>query len=108
MISERTKRALAELKIRGVVLGTPENLTPEAIAKGREARRQNARQDENNIRAAALANSIRISGQTWAAIAIALNSYGFLTRRGKQFQAVQVQRVAELFAYVIDYHSPNY
>ncbi|MFB9297002.1 recombinase family protein [Persicitalea jodogahamensis] len=98
VISERTKRALAELKKRGVVLGTPENLTPEAIAKGRDVRRHNARQDENNVRAAALANSMRISGQTWTAIANALNSYGFLTRRGKWFRPVQVQRVVKLFS----------
>ncbi len=97
VISERTRLALAELKKQGVILGTPENLRPEAITKGQQVRRQNARADENNIRAAALANSMRISGQTWTAIANALNSYGFRTRRDKEFQAVQVQRVVNLF-----------
>lgn len=76
----------------------PENLTPAAIAKGREVRRQNARADENNIRAAALANSMRVSGRTWTAIANALNEFGFRTRRDKEFQAIQVQRVIKLFA----------
>ena len=85
VISEKTKLALAELKKRGIVLGTPENLTPEATMKAAEARRQNARSDENNIRAAALAKSMRVSGQTWTAIAVALNTNGFHTRRGKKF-----------------------
>lgn len=43
VISDRTKRALSELMKQGMVLGTPANLTPEAIEKGREVRRQNAR-----------------------------------------------------------------
>ena len=84
VISERTKRALAELKKQDMVLGTPENLTLEAIEKGREVRRHNARRDENNTRASNLASSIRISGQTWTAIATALKDYGFLTWRGKK------------------------
>lgn len=98
VISDRTKKALAEKKKQGFVLGKPENLTPEAIEKGREVRQQNAREDENNIRAAALSNSMRVSGQTWTAIALALNVYGFRTRRGKEFRPVQVQRVVALFA----------
>lgn len=63
VIPEMKGSALAELKKRGVVPGTPENLTLEAIGKGR-GRRQNARADENNIPAAARANSMRISGKT--------------------------------------------
>lgn len=64
VISDRTKKALAEKKKQGFVLGKPENLTPEAIEKGREVRQQNAREEENNVRAAVLANSMRASGQT--------------------------------------------
>ena len=97
VISDRTKKALAEKKRLGFVLGRPENLTPEAIVKGSEVRQRNARADENNRRAAALANSMRASGQTWTAIANALNDYGFRTRRGKEFRPVQVQRVVDLF-----------
>lgn len=97
VISDRTKKALAEKKRLGFVLGRPENLTPEAIGKGREVRQRNARADENNRRAAALANSMRASGQTWTAIADALNRAGFRTRRGGEFRTVQVQRVVALF-----------
>jgi DNA invertase Pin-like site-specific DNA recombinase len=98
MISERTRRALAELRKQGTELGSPQNLTPEAIDKGREVRRHNARTDKNNVRAAALAKSLRDAGQSWSAIAAALNANGFLTRRGKEFHVMQVQRVVKLFA----------
>jgi DNA invertase Pin-like site-specific DNA recombinase len=97
VISDRTKKALAEKKRLGFVLGRPENLTPEAIDEGRRVRQRNARADENNRRAAALANSMRASGQTWTAIANSLNGAGFRTRRGKEFRPVQVQRVVALF-----------
>lgn len=97
MISDRTKKALAEKRKLGFTMGSPANLTPQAIVKGSEVRQRNARADENNVRAAALANSMRTSGQTWTAIAIALNGYGFRTRRGKEFSPVQVQRVVALF-----------
>ena len=98
VISDRTKKALAEKKNQGFVLGRPENLTPTAIEMGRGVRQRNARADENNRRAAALANSMRQAGQSWTAIATALNDYGFRTRRGKEFRPVQVQRVVTLFA----------
>ncbi len=98
VISDRTKKALAEKKRLGFVLGRPENLTPEAIDEGRRVRKRNARADENNRRAAALANSMRASGQTWTAIANSLNGAGFRTRRGGEFRPVQVQRVVALFA----------
>jgi len=97
VISDRTKKALAEKKRLGFTLGRPENLTPEAIDEGRVVRQRNARADENNVRAAALANFMRDSGQTWTAIAMALNAYGFRARRGKEFRPVQVQRVVDLF-----------
>lgn len=96
MISDRTKKALAVKKRLGFTLGRPENLTPEAIEKGRGGRQQNARVDANNRRAAALAKSMRASGQTLRAITTALNGAGFRTRRGKGLRPVQVQRVVAL------------
>lgn len=74
----------------------PKNLTPEAIGKEGRVRQRNARVEENNRRAAALANSMRLAEQTWTAIANALNGAGFRTRRGKGFRPVQVQGVVVL------------
>lgn len=96
VIGERTRLALAEKKRQGVALGTPENLTPQAIQKGLSVRRLNARTDQNNRQAGVFARTLRQAGETWSNIAVLLNEYGFKTRRGKQFQAVQVQRVAAL------------
>jgi hypothetical protein len=71
-------------------------LTPSAIIRSRQIRQLNARQHENNRRAGVLAQSLRQAGSNWTQIANTLNGYGFLTRRGKLFQAVQVQRVIKL------------
>ncbi|MCC5613107.1 recombinase family protein [Nostoc sp. CHAB 5834] len=97
IIADRTKKALAEKKRAGYQLGTPENLNPQAQAKGLLIRQQNARAHENNRRAAALARSLQQVGQNWSMIAVALNEHGFRTRRGKSFQAVQVQRLVALY-----------
>jgi DNA invertase Pin-like site-specific DNA recombinase len=99
VIGDRTKKALAEKKKAGYVLGKPENLTPQAVEKGLAIRQQNAREHENNRRAAAFARSLRGAGEGWSSIAATLNEHGFRTRRGKQFQAVQVQRIIALFNY---------
>ena len=98
VIGDRTRKALAEKKKAGFVLGKPENLTLEAVQKGLHVRQQNAREHENNRRAAALATSLRESNRSWSEVARMLNEYGFRTRRGKQFQAVQVQRIIALFS----------
>lgn len=96
LIAERTRKALAEKKRQGVRLGRPESLTESAIVKSRQIRQLNARQHENNRRAGILAQSLRQAGNSWTQIAHTLNAYGFVTRRGKAFQAVQVQRVIRL------------
>ena len=64
LIADRTRRALAEKKKQGVKLGTPANLTAEAIAQSQRVLQATARQDENNRRAAALARSLRQGGNT--------------------------------------------
>ena len=96
VIGERTRKALAEKKRQGFVLGTPRNLTPAAIFKSRQIRQVAARQDENNRRAATLARSLRQTGHSWTRIAQTLNDNGFRTRRGKAFRVEQVQRVIKL------------
>lgn len=90
-ISHTTKSALAELKTKGIKLGSPENMTAEARAKGLEARKQNALQNENNRKATALIISMKESGRSFAQITRALNDLGFKTRTGKAFQQNQVQ-----------------
>ena len=97
VIGERTRKALAEKKRAGFMLGKPENLTAQAIEKGLAVRRQNARSHINNRRAAALAKALRGAGQSWSEVARMLNENGFHTRRGKSFQAVQVQRLLTLY-----------
>ena len=96
VIGDRTRKALAEKKRAGFVLGKPENLTRAAMQKV-AVRQQNARSNEHNRRAAALASSLHGSGQNWSEVTRMLNEHGFCTRRGKEFQAVQVQRLITLY-----------
>lgn len=90
-ISHRTKSALAELKSKGIKLGSPENMTVEARMKGLETRKQNALENENNRKATALIISMKQGGKTFAQITRELNELGFKTRTGKKFQQNQVQ-----------------
>lgn len=90
-ISHRTKSALAELKSKGIKLGSPENMTVEARMKGLETRKQNALENENNRKATALIISMKKGGKTFAKITRELNELGFKTRTGKFFQQNQVQ-----------------
>jgi DNA invertase Pin-like site-specific DNA recombinase len=54
LISERTKAALAAKKAKGCILGSPQNLTREAILKAAEARRRRAREHPANRQATEL------------------------------------------------------
>ncbi len=99
MISARTKAGLRQAKQKGVILGTPSNLTPEAIVKSRLNRSESAKNNENNKRAAALINALRPSKMTLQAIADRLNKAGFTTSRGKQFTPTQVKRLAAMYEY---------
>lgn len=93
LISGRTKAALVEKIRQGNKPGTPANLTRAAWAKGQEWLREKALGNENNRRAEALITVYRQQGKNWLTIAGELNKAGFRTARGKQFQAVQVQRI---------------
>lgn len=92
-ISQRTKVALAELKSKGVKLGTPENLTDKAREKSIEVRKQLARNNENNRKASVLIKSMRNEGKSYSSIARVLNENGFKTRREKLFTQMQVKRL---------------
>jgi hypothetical protein len=85
MISKRTKEALQAAKARGVKLGSPGNLGPEAAEKGRRAgldkiiRRADtfAQEHFSDIQ------SYRAEGMSLGAIADKMNREGVLTARGK-------------------------
>lgn len=97
LISQRTKEALAAKKVREPdwKAGTPTNLTSEATKRGLLVRQQNALTDENNVKAAALAQSLNKEGKTLTAIAATLNKKGFKTRRGCNFIPKTVKRLLE-------------
>jgi DNA invertase Pin-like site-specific DNA recombinase len=93
LISTRTRAALAALKARGVKLGMPENLTPQAQARAVKANRDNA------IKAYGLVGEVvrikRDAGLSYGAIAGWLNDNGHATRTGARWSSMQVKRVAD-------------
>ena len=95
LISERTRRALQELKKQGKPLGSPQNLTVAAQAEGLAARQRNARQHDGNRQATALILARLAQGHGYRQIARELEHLGFQTRRGSHFTHKQVQRLAE-------------
>lgn len=106
-ISERTSSALQEIKKKltngerhvsksgNVItsLGSPQNLTPEAIEKAAIARSRNAASNENNKRATSLIVALRKAGLSFYAITAQLNDTGFKTSRGNNFSEVQTKRL---------------
>jgi DNA invertase Pin-like site-specific DNA recombinase len=92
-ISERTIAALGVLKAKGVTLGKIDNFSTEGRMKGVEAIKTKAKNNVNNRKAKAFINALVTQGLNHSKIAEQLNDNGFVTSRGKQFQAVQVQRL---------------
>lgn len=93
LISQRTKSALKELKDKGVKLGTPKNLSIEAISKGREVRTTNARNNDKNKQATAMIVVYKEKGMTFQQIANQLNQLNFTTSKGSTFQPMTVKRL---------------
>src|SRR5919112_1950700 len=96
LISDRTKKALAAAKARGVKLGSPANLRGQTMG-GVRGRISIARMAAR--RAADLAPviaSVRAAGaMSLREIASGLNARGIKTARGGEWSAVQVKRVLE-------------
>jgi DNA invertase Pin-like site-specific DNA recombinase len=88
--SQRTKKALEELRKKGVKLGSPKNLTPEARRKGNMKVIHNAKENPNNKKATSMIVLLRKEKLSYRKIASKLNNDGFKTRRGKEFSASQV------------------
>lgn len=95
-ISERTKAALAAAKARGTRLGT-NNLTSDGTRRGARAgtaaikrARSQAYQELGPMVA-----ELHAAGKSLRAIAAVLNEAGEVTRGGKPWNHVQVQRVLE-------------
>ena len=93
IISERTKAGLAEAKRRGVQLGNPENLTDDARKKAHASISKKARNDQTVRHAFHFIKPLREQGISYNQIADELNTEGYKTRTGKDFHAIQVQRI---------------
>lgn len=96
LISDRTKKALAELKRKGVELGAPNPvITPEMRVKSAETLREIANSNENNIRATAVIKGMVQEGKTLRQIAKYLNDNSFRTSKGCEFTPMAVSRLAK-------------
>ena len=93
MISERTKAALGAAKVRGVKLGSPDNLTDQAQRAGQVANKEQARRAYQKLRG--YIQMMRDTGMSYLAIARKLNDEGNRTRTGKEFQAMTIKRILE-------------
>jgi len=94
-ISERTKAALAELKAKGVKLGTPENLTQEARMKGVKAIKDKAKKNPNTKPAKAFAKVLKEKDNSWVQIAEELNTNGYKSSRGGKYYPHTAKRLLD-------------
>ena len=94
--AERTKKALAELKAKGVKLGAPSPvITCEMREKSAKVLGEIARDNENNRRAWSVVCKMRKEGNSLREIAHWLNDNKFHTSQGSEFTACAVKRLLE-------------
>jgi len=96
-ISQRTKVALAELKAKGIKLGSPNNLSEKSRKTSIHVRQNNALEDENNRKATAMIVLMKNSGKSFYSIAKHLNENGFRTRNDKSFSQMSVKRLFDRY-----------
>ncbi len=93
LISERTKKALAQKKMQGYKLGSPvAKFTEEMRQKATKEIQRIASENENNKRAMAFIKCLP-SAYSYSEIARKLNNGGFRTSKGNMFRAEQVKRL---------------
>ncbi len=100
LISERTKKALAEKKKKGIKLGAPNNLVSKldsAINKSIKTRVNNKLNNENNKRASALIIALRGGGMKWGDIVKQLKDKGFKASKGGDIDITQARRLYQYF-----------
>jgi DNA invertase Pin-like site-specific DNA recombinase len=91
MISTRTKEALAAAKARGMILGNPQNLTPEARQRGAKMRQQRAIEAYRLV--SGYVQVLRAQHLSYQNIADRLNAEGHRTVTGKHWYPAQVRNL---------------
>ncbi len=95
-ISRNTKKALQELRAKGVKLGSPKNLTDLGRKNSIASRKEKAINNLNNRKAYAVIKVMAPNSNSHR-MATYLNDNGFKTSGGSNFSAVQVDRVVGLY-----------
>ena len=94
-IQGRSQQASITRKLRGDVMGKPENFTQDVLIRSAETRKETAIQSPENIRAYAVIKLM--GGRSHKEIAEFLNLNAFKTRNHCEFTHVQVKRLIELY-----------
>lgn len=98
LISQRTKLALEELKRKGKKLGNPNaTFSNEIRAIAYKRLSENAEANLNNRKASSMIKALLYRTLNLSEIARELNDNGFVTSRGKQFNAIQVKRIIQRY-----------